>query len=139
MKEKYEMIQKIVQDAAGEIGLTTPGTIVFASADRDILQLLKFAQSTCDELLTRYPWRRFIGHDPWVKAGNGAYKDAITEDGDTPLIDARLIKMGVRWRYLHSKGLTYNEDFRSYMLRMSSIAFAYNQARDINMNDEMVS
>ena len=138
MKEQFDTLQNIVKAAAGEIGLTILSSNVLSSSDTDAKQLALFVVATCDELLTKFPWRRYIGTDPWVVDANGDYKHEITEDTDIPLIDARLLKLGSRWRYLQSKGTTYNEDFRTYQLRISSFAFNKNAGRAVNLNNEIV-
>lgn len=136
MQERFETLQKIVTDTASEIGLTIVQSSVLTSSDNDAKQLARFVIATCDELLTKFPWRRSIGTDPWVEAADQSYKYAIEEDTDIPLIDARLLKLGARWRYLHSKGLTYNEDFRTYQLRIQSFAFNYNRGRTVDTKRE---
>jgi hypothetical protein len=42
-------------------------------------------------------------------------KADYTADTDTAYMDEKLIVLGVRWRFLKSKGLDYAEDFRTYM------------------------
>jgi hypothetical protein len=39
---------------------------------------------------------------------------AYASDTDTAFLDETLMALGVRWRYLKSKGLDYAEDFRTY-------------------------
>ena len=72
-----------------------------------------------------------------VDDANGGFKYKLENDSDTPLIDSRTLKLGTRWRWLHNKGLTYNEDFRTYQLRINSFAYDKNKTRDIDMNEEI--
>ncbi len=44
-------------------------------------------------------------------------KAAMTADADTAILDEKLVALGVRWRFLKSKGLDYAEDFRTYELQ----------------------
>lgn len=136
MIETYETFQTIVQDTAEEIGLTIIQNNVLTSTDTDATQLARFTIATCEELLTKFPWRHYIGNDPWVQTVDGTYKYDLVADTDTPQMDSRLIKLGARWRYLNGKGLSYAEDFRSYQLRISSFAFDKNRQMDVNMNRE---
>ncbi len=46
-------------------------------------------------------------------------------DSDTSYLDEKLIVLGVRWRFLKSKGLDYAEDFRTYQTQVTQ-----KQARD---------
>lgn len=137
MRETYEDVQTIVADTAKEIGLTINTKNIFTSSDTDAKQLAQFVIATCEELLTKYPWRSYIGTDPWVEDANGGFKYKLENDSDTPLIDSRTLKLGTRWRWLHNKGLTYNEDFRTYQLRINSFAYDKNKTRDIDMNEEI--
>jgi len=50
----------------------------------------------------------------WVYDVNGTPKDSFTRDDDETYLDPRLIILGIRWRFLNSKGLEYGEDFRTY-------------------------
>ena len=138
MKETFQSIQKIVTDAATEIGLTINQSNVLTSTDTDARQLAQFVVSTAEELLTKFPWRSYIGEDPWVMSNTSEYKYEIEVDTDVPQIDSRVLKLGARWRYLHAKGLTYDEDFRMYQTRVQSFAYNKNKQRTINMNQEVL-
>lgn len=46
-------------------------------------------------------------------------------DSDTSFLDEKIIILGLRWRFLKSKGLDYAEDFRTYMTQREQ-----RQARD---------
>ncbi len=46
-------------------------------------------------------------------------------DSDVAFLDERLISLGIRWRFLKSKGLDYSEDYRTYMSQRQQ-----KQARD---------
>jgi hypothetical protein len=50
----------------------------------------------------------------FVVAANGDRKAEFTADTDTTVLPEKLIVLGIRWRFLKSKGLDYNEDFRTY-------------------------
>ena len=138
MKEKYETLATIVVDTASEIGINVEAQNILSSSDQDTRQLSKFVVATCEELLTRFPWKRKLGDDPWVKDSNGDFKDSLEYDDDIPLIDSRLLKLGTRWRYLHSKGFNYAEDFRAYELRRSSFAYDFNKDRPVDLLNEPV-
>lgn len=61
----------------------------------------------------------------WAKTSGGVAKDEFTLDSDETYLSERVIILGVRWRFLKSKGLDYAEDFRTYMTER-----AQTQARD---------
>lgn len=52
-----------------------------------------------------------------VRDMEGALKRVPTNDNDTPLLDPELIRLGLRWRYLQSKGLDYSEALTTYERR----------------------
>lgn len=52
-------------------------------------------------------------------------KPAFTQDTDGAFLDEWLITLGIRWRFLKSKGLDYAEDYRTYQSELVS-----KQARD---------
>lgn len=61
----------------------------------------------------------------WAKTSGGVAKAEFTLDSDETYLSERVIILGVRWRFLKSKGLDYAEDFRTYMTER-----AQTQARD---------
>ena len=54
-------------------------------------------------------------------------------DDDTSVIDEELIKLGVRWRFLKSKGLEYAEDFRQYEARVETAIVRDGAPARVNM------
>lgn len=54
----------------------------------------------------------------WAQTSGSSGLAAMTADTDTALLEERLIELGVRWRYLKAKGLSYDEDFRTYQLEV---------------------
>lgn len=63
----------------------------------------------------------------WVHAADDieeTYSD-YQADSDVAFLDEKIIILGVRWRFLKSKGLDYAEDFRTYMSERTQ-----KQARD---------
>lgn len=138
MKPQYESVKKIIDDAATEIGITVSIVNVFSSSDKNTKQLARFLSSTAESLLLRFPWRSQLGDDPWVLDNQGNYKHVLESDDDIPLIDSRVLKLGTRWRYLHAKGLTYDEDFRAFENRISALAFEVNEGYTVNLNQHAV-
>ena len=51
----------------------------------------------------------------WCHSSTGTPQSEYLIDSDEAYLDERLIILGVRWRFLKSKGLDYAEDFRTYM------------------------
>jgi len=63
------------------------------------------SQSVYFEYITEYP----------ISSADGsAFKLSFTKDDDFPLLDSRLIKLGLKWRWKSAKGLDYEEDFNTY-------------------------
>jgi hypothetical protein len=53
--------------------------------------------------------------DEWATSADGATaREAWTVDTDLCLLDERLIKLGIRWRWKKTKGLPYAEDYDTY-------------------------
>jgi hypothetical protein len=51
----------------------------------------------------------------WVSNDEGdAFSSKFVEDDDFPLLDSRLLKLGLTWRWKKEKGLEYAEDFETY-------------------------
>lgn len=50
----------------------------------------------------------------WAQTSGSVGISAMTADTDTAILDEKLIALGIRWRFLKSKGLDYAEDFRTY-------------------------
>lgn len=54
----------------------------------------------------------------WAQTSASVGLAAMTADTDTAILEERLIELGLRWRYLKSKGLDYAEDYRTYQLEV---------------------
>jgi hypothetical protein len=50
----------------------------------------------------------------WAKSAAGVPQAEFLADTDETYLDDKLFPLGLRWRFLKSKGLDYSEDFRSY-------------------------
>jgi hypothetical protein len=50
----------------------------------------------------------------WVESASSAPQAAWLADTDTAVLDEGLMALGVRWRFLKSKGLDYAEDLATY-------------------------
>ena len=50
----------------------------------------------------------------WCQSSGATDQSAFAADTDVGVLDERLIKLGLIWRYKASKGLPYAEDFRIY-------------------------
>jgi len=50
----------------------------------------------------------------WAISAAGTPQARFSADDDTSYLDEELIKLGVRWRFMKTKGLEYAEDFRTY-------------------------
>lgn len=134
MREKFEQLSAIVIDVGKELGLNVRSQDVLGSNDRDTIQIAKLIIDTADEMLTRFPWRRTIGTNPWIKYIDGTFGYDLKADTDLILMDARTMKAGTKWRYLNTKGLTYDEQFRVYENRIQNFAFDKNTGDTVDTN-----
>jgi hypothetical protein len=50
----------------------------------------------------------------WAKSAAGSAQSMFEADTDLTYLDDKLFPLGIRWRFLKSKGLDYAEDYRSY-------------------------
>jgi hypothetical protein len=50
----------------------------------------------------------------WAKSAAGVPQREFLADTDETYLDDKLFPLGLRWRFLKSKGLDYQEDFRTY-------------------------
>ena len=56
----------------------------------------------------------------WVSNTTGdATSNAFVSDDDYPLLDSRLIKLGLIWRWKAAKGLDYSQEFQNYELAVA--------------------
>lgn len=134
MRQVFATFASIVSDVGDELGLTISTSSVLASSDRDTKQLAKLLFATAEDIITRFPWKNDIGTNPYVLSESGTPQYKITADTDTILVDSRILKQGTKWRYLHAKGLTYDEDFRFYEKRIADFAFDRNSGMDVDTN-----
>jgi hypothetical protein len=134
MREVYESLSSIVSTVGVELGLTLTPISITTSPDRDTRQVGALITETCQDLLTRKPWKKIIGTNPWVLKADGTYTFDLIADNDVPQFDSRVIKLGAKWRYLNSKGFTYDEIFRAYEKRIYDFAFDYNSGEMVNTN-----
>jgi hypothetical protein len=134
MREVYESLSSVVSAVGVELGLTLTPVSIVTSPDRDTRQVGALIVETCQDLLTRKPWKKIIGTNPWVLKADGTYTFDLVADNDVPQFDSRVIKLGAKWRYLNSKGFTYDEIFRAYEKRIYDFAFDYNSGEMVNTN-----
>ena len=50
----------------------------------------------------------------WAKSALGVPQQEFLADTDETYLDDKLFPLGIRWRFLKSKGLDYAEDFKTY-------------------------
>lgn len=56
----------------------------------------------------------------WCEDSVGTGQDAWGADSDVARLDEQLITMGVVWRFKHSQGFEYGEDFNKYQRRLQN-------------------
>ena len=57
--------------------------------------------------------------EDWARSAAGSAQSSFLADTDTTYLDEKLFVLGLRWRFLKSKGLDYAEDFRTYQSERS--------------------
>lgn len=134
MRQVFASFASIVADVGDELGLTISPSSVLASSDRDVRQLSKLLFATAEDIITRFPWKNDTGTNPYIIGAGGTPQYKIVADDDQILIDSRILKLGTKWRYLHAKGLTYDEEFRAYEGRIATFASDRNSGMDVDTN-----
>lgn len=74
----------------------------------------------------------------WCKSAADAEQSSWAADDDTALIDEEIHKLGIKWRFLRSKGLSYGEEFNEYEYAIHKIAShdGASEILDLNAIDE---
>ena len=134
MRQVFANFADIVAAVGDELGLTISSTSVLGSTDRDTKQLAKLLFATAEDVITRFPWKNDVGTNPYIVSSTGGPQYQVSADTDQILIDSRILKQGTKWRYLHAKGLTYDEEFRAYEARIAAFAFDRNSGMDVDTN-----
>jgi|SRR5215467_7382718 len=129
-------VKDIVNQAAMEIGTTqSPISIVFQSADQDIVQMGALLNAVADEVLIEEPYKVTLGDGVWVTDTTGNPKIFATQDTDIVLFDYRLAIDGLKYRFLQAKGLEFAEQLREYTVRLNKVAARVN-AKVLDLDDE---
>jgi len=129
-------VKDIVNQAAMEIGTTqAPISIVFQSADQDIVQMGALLNAVADEVLIEEPYKVTLGDGVWVTDTTGNPKIFATQDTDIVLFDYRLAIDGLKYRFLQAKGLEFAEQLREYTVRLNKVAARVN-AKVLDLDDD---
>lgn len=73
----------------------------------------------------------------WILGADGTtYKEYFTLDTDTILLPESIILMGLRWRWKKEKGLSYDEDFRTYEMQVQDALSRDGMKQTLNMGNE---
>lgn len=57
----------------------------------------------------------------WAKSDASVPQDSFLADSDGTYLNDNLFRLGIRWRFLKSKGLDYAEDFRTYQSERNQV------------------
>jgi hypothetical protein len=71
----------------------------------------------------------------WAQTAASVGKSSFTLDDDTGVLDEELITLGVIYRYLQAKGLTYAEQFREYEAQLHNLQSADGSKPILNMGE----
>lgn len=110
-----------VRAAAVRLALPVPTTAI-GNADAHVAQILAAMQAAADELLDRYPVNRTVLGGLWVRGRDGRSLAAPVADSDAVLIDEKLMRSAILWRWRSDNGFDYAEDFRAVEERLARIA-----------------
>jgi hypothetical protein len=58
----------------------------------------------------------------WCQSSLAVGQTVWTADTDTGILDEELMTLGIIWRFKKGQGLSYDEDFRSYELKLAQLA-----------------
>jgi hypothetical protein len=120
---KLLTLTEIVSQVAMEIGIAQQdGIPVMTSRDQDVTQMRSLLAAVAAEVLSEEPYQTTLGDQGWIADVNGFPKDSFTADSDVVLFDGRLAVQGVKWRFLHGKGLEFGESMRDFTSRMNKLA-----------------
>lgn len=73
----------------------------------------------------------------WILGADGTtYKEYFTLDTDTILLPESIVLMGLRWRWKKEKGLSYDEDFRTYEMQVQDALSRNGMKQVLNMGNE---
>ena len=82
-----------------------------------------------------HTWAFEYQSNNWILDNDGSTtKQFFTEDTDTFLLPETLLLMGVRWRWLREKGLSYAELFQSYEMQVKDAMGRDGGKPELSMN-----
>lgn len=84
--------------------------VFLAFIERDNQFLVTPTPAAGETIAYEYVTKNWVYSDDVVPVARSDYE----ADTDTSYLDEKLIVLGVRWRFLKSKGLEFGEDFRTY-------------------------
>jgi len=120
-------LREVISQVAMEVGIAQSNvTSVIASSDQDIKQMFALLSAVAAEVTTEEPYQTTLGDGYWVADSSGTPQLGWTADDNLILFDRRLAINGLKWRFLHAKGLDYGEAMRDFTTRMNKLAAAAN-------------
>jgi hypothetical protein len=132
-------VKEIVNQAALECGTTQTGvSLVFNSADQDIVQMGALLSAVADEIVLEEPYKYQLGDRVWVTDAGGNPLVYPSQDTDIVLIDQRLMIDGLKYRFLQAKGLEFAEQLRDYTSRMNKLAGRGAKVLDLDSDEDRV-
>jgi hypothetical protein len=111
--EPFTSVNQWLQFRSGTYAIISPGGWIALGGE------LQFYPAPIGE--AEYPYIS----NAWAADAGGARKAAFTDDGDTFVLDERLLTLGLIWRYQAQKGYEYSESLATYEMALSKA-----QARD---------
>jgi len=85
--------------------------VFLAFIERDGQFLITPTPAAGETIAYEYVTKDWVYSDDTIPVARSDYE----ADTDTSYLDEKIIILGLRWRFLKSKGLEYSEDYRTYM------------------------
>lgn len=122
MARQVTVIEAVSQ-ASLEIGITQkPVTSAVGSNDQDIAQMVALLSAVAEDVCSESPYEEALADGYWLQAVDGTPRAHPTQDDDRILFAARLAINGLKYRFLHAKGLEYGEQLRDFTATQNRIA-----------------
>lgn len=75
----------------------------------------------------------------WCASSGGTAQTKWAADTDTYLLDEDCFVLGLKWRFLRSKGLNYDQEFRDYQDQCNRVMARDGAGRDLPLNAQATS
>jgi len=74
----------------------------------------------------------------WCQSSGDVAQSKFLADSDVLNLDEQLMIMGIKWRFLKEKGLSYQDSYQEYQIELQRVIARNTPTSDINMGDTEV-